>query len=137
MLPVSMRVPSRQFYLDGILQSTSAGQAAAAESFVHPPMLAHDSPKRVLLFGAGLGSNIREILKYEQVDHVTVVGSEKDIEEFARLNLAEWNDCSSVSHSANNCFDNTRLQFVYNKTPMEWIGDYDGALFDVALVDLP
>jgi len=132
---------SKQFYLDGVLKSNSFGQATAHESFVHPPMLAHDAPKRVVIFGAGLGASTREVLKHHAVEHVTIVGADKDVAEFARKHLSEWNDCSYASSTKygnidNSCFDDSRVNFVYDQTPSEWIANYDGIPFDVALVDL-
>ena len=129
---------SQQFYLDGVLKSNSVGQAAAHESFVHPPMLAHDSPKRVVIFGAGLGASTREVLKHKGVEEVTVVGVDKGMTDFARKYLPEWNDCSYSNAYGNkkSCFDDDRVSFVYDQTPLEWIANYDGAQYDVALVDL-
>mmetsp|Transcript_32236 Transcript_32236/g.36215 ORF Transcript_32236/g.36215 Transcript_32236/m.36215 type:complete len:698 (+) Transcript_32236:31-2124(+) len=132
---------SKQFYMDGVLKSNSFGQASAHESFVHPPMLAHDAPKRVVIFGAGLGASTREVLKHQAVEHVTIVGADKDVAEFARKHLSEWNDCSYAPSTKygnidNSCFDDSRVNFVHDQTPSEWIANYDGIPFDVALVDL-
>ena len=129
---------SRQFYLDGVLKSNSVGQAAAHESFVHPPMLAHDYPKRIVIFGAGLGASTREVLKHKGVEEVTVVGVDKGMADFARKYLPEWNDCSYANTHRNmkSCFDDDRVTLVHDQTPSEWIANYDGAQYDVALVDL-
>ena len=104
-------------------------------------MLAHDAPKRVVIFGAGLGASIREVMKHQAVEHVTIVGADKDVAEFARKHLSEWNDCSYAPSTKygnidNSCFDDSRVNFVYDQTPSEWIANYDGIPFDVALVDL-
>lgn len=130
--------PTRQVYLDGVLKSNSIGQAAAHESAVHPPMISHDAPKRVVIFGAGLGASTREVLKHKTVEEVTIVGADRNMVEFSKKYLPEWSDCSYASKggSATNCFDDSRVNFVYDESPSEWIASFTGAPYDVALVDL-
>jgi len=127
--------PTRQIYLDGVMKSNSMGQAAAHESFVHPPMMAHDAPKRVVIFGAGLGASTREVLKHKSVTEVTVVGADRAMEAFSKEYLREWSDCSYTGKDTS-CFDDDRVHFVYDKSPSEWIASYKGQPYDVALVDL-
>lgn len=123
---------TRQFYLDGVLKSNSFGQAAAHESFVHPAMLAHESPKRVLILGDGTGASIREVLKHPSVVEVTVLGSDETVIDFARKHLPEWHDCGGTS-----CFDDYRVRFVGDgKSPLEWVANHNGNLYDIVLVDL-
>jgi len=130
--------PTRQVYLDGILKSNSVGQAAAHESSVHPPMIAHDAPKRVAIFGAGLGASTREVLKHKGVEEVTVIGADRFMVDFSKEYLPEWSDCSYANKDGKkmSCFDDSRVNFVYDKTPSDWIASYTGAPYDVALVDL-
>ncbi|VEU33364.1 unnamed protein product [Pseudo-nitzschia multistriata] len=130
--------PTRQVYLDGVLKSNSVGQAAAHESSVHPPMLAHSAPKRVVIFGAGLGASTREVLKHAGVEEVTVVGADRAMVGFSKEYLPEWSDCSYASKNGEPacCFDDDRVNFVYDQTPLEWIASYGGPAYDVALVDL-
>jgi len=130
--------PTRQVYMDGVLKSNSVGQAAAHESSVHPPMIAHDSPKRVVIFGAGLGASTREVLKHRGVEEVTVVGADKAMVDFSKEYLPEWSDCSYASQNGEtvSCFDDSRVNFVYDQTPSEWVASYNGPSYDVALVDL-
>eukprot|EP00539_Tryblionella_compressa_P019368 CAMPEP_0178865454 /NCGR_PEP_ID=MMETSP0747-20121128/4430_1 /TAXON_ID=913974 /ORGANISM="Nitzschia punctata, Strain CCMP561" /LENGTH=651 /DNA_ID=CAMNT_0020532265 /DNA_START=14 /DNA_END=1969 /DNA_ORIENTATION=+ len=117
------------FYVDGILKDTFVGQAAAYESFVHPPMLAHESPKRVLALGAGLGQSIQEVLKYNGMDQATVVGADKDLMNFACENFLALN-------TESRCFDDPRVKIVEDQRPLDWVSNYDGEAFDVVLVDL-
>jgi spermidine synthase len=130
--------PTRQVYVDGILKSNSVGQAAAHESSVHPPMITHDAPKRVAIFGAGLGASTREVLKHKGVEEVTVIGADRIMVDFSKEYLPEWSDCSYANKDGKkmSCFDDSRVNFVYDKTPSDWIASYSGAPYDVALVDL-
>ncbi len=54
------------FYENGILSFTS-GDQRSAEMNVHFPLLAHPSPAHVLLVGHGLGGELREIMKYPEI----------------------------------------------------------------------
>lgn len=122
---------TRQFYLDGVLKSNSIGQAAAHESFVHPAMLTHESPKRILILGDQAGASVREVLKHPGVTDVTLVGADQSLIDFSRTHLSEWNDCGGMS-----CFDDHRVHFTpYSKNPKEWSASLDGQLFDVVLLD--
>jgi spermidine synthase len=122
---------TRQFYLDGVLKSNSLGHAAAHESFVHPAMLTHEAPQRVLILGDQTGASVREVLKHPGVVDVTVVGADQSLTDFSRTHLSEWNDCGGVS-----CFDDDRVQFIpYSKNPKDWVTSLDGGMFDVILLD--
>jgi spermidine synthase len=122
---------TRQFYLDGVLKSNSIGKAVAHESFVHPAMLTHESPKRVLILGDQTGASVREVLKHPGVIDVTVVGADRSVIDFSRTHLSEWNDCGGMC-----CFDDDRVHFIpYSKRPTDWVSSLDGELFDVILLD--
>ncbi len=122
---------TRQFYLDGVLKSNSVSQAAAHESFVHPAMLTHESPQRVLILGDQTGASVREVLKHPGVVDVTVVGADQSLVDFSRTHLSEWNECGRKS-----CFDDHRVHFIpYSKNPKEWMASLDSEFFDVVLLD--
>ena len=122
---------TRQFYLDGVLKSNSIGQAAAHESFVHPAMLTHESPQRVLILGDQTGASVREVLKHPSVVDVTVVGADQRLIDFSRTHLSEWNDCGGIS-----CFDDHRVHFIpYSRNPEEWNARLNREFFDVVLLD--
>lgn len=130
--------PNRLFYYDGVLKSSRLGEAASYESFVHPAMLAHADPKRILIVGAGAGGSLREVLKHKSVEQVTVLGVDRSLVEFARENLQDWNDCSDLEGSRiGNCFDDPRVDLKYEEDSLSLLTQYRtmAATFDVALVD--
>lgn len=101
-------------------------------------MIAHNAPKRVVIFGAGLGASTREVLKHKTIEEVTVVGADRAMVDFSKQYLPEWSDCSYANKSEKmvSCFDDNRVNFVYDITPSEWIASYNGPTYDVALIDL-
>lgn len=63
----------RVMLLDGVVQTTEKDEFIYHEMMVHVPLFAHPSPKRVLIIGGGDGGILREVLRHENVEHVTQV----------------------------------------------------------------
>ena len=62
-----------RLYLNGNLQFHSRDEYRYHEALVHPAMAAHGAPRRVLVLGGGDGMAVREVLKYPEVEHITLV----------------------------------------------------------------
>lgn len=62
-----------RLYLNNNLQFSSADEYRYHEALVHPTMAASKSIRNVLVLGGGDGLAVREILKYKDVTHVTLV----------------------------------------------------------------
>ncbi|KAE9548407.1 hypothetical protein FO519_008388 [Halicephalobus sp. NKZ332] len=58
--------------LDGMIQCTERDEFAYQEMLAHLPMFAHPNPKKVLIIGGGDGGILREVLKHDIVEHVTM-----------------------------------------------------------------
>ena len=63
----------RSLILDGKTQSTELDEFVYHEGLVHPSMVSHENPKNVLIVGGGEGATAREVLKYRNVEEVTMV----------------------------------------------------------------
>ena len=59
--------------LDGIIQTTEKDEFIYHEMLVHVPMMAHPNPKNVLIIGGGDGGSLREVLRHEGVEKVTMI----------------------------------------------------------------
>jgi len=131
---------NRLLYLDGVLKSSSLGESPSYESFVHPPMLLHEHPKKVLIIGAGAGASLREVLKHNSVEQVAIIGADRSFLDFSREHLSEWNDCSDLVDRASNCLDDTRVTTFYGN-PFDWFATNNATssdfrmAFDIALID--
>lgn len=62
-----------RLFLNSNLQFSSVDEYRYHEALVHPAMAAHPAPKSVLVIGGGDGLAVREVLKYEAVEKVTLV----------------------------------------------------------------
>jgi spermidine synthase len=77
----------RRLYMDGAVQSTEADEFVYHESLVHPAMLAHGAPRRVLILGGGEGATLREVLRWRTVEHVTMVDIDGEAVEACKTHL--------------------------------------------------
>lgn len=111
--------------LDGDIQSCAADEALYHEALVHPAMLLHPAPRRVLIMGGGEGATAREVLRHPAVEQVVMVDLDGEFVDLCREHLADWNA---------GVFEDPRLELRH-----EDINDYLAAApagFDVAIGDL-
>lgn len=126
--------PNRLFYYNGVFKSSSLGNAEAFESFVHPVMMAHPDPQKVLVYGSATGAALREVLKHNTVTLVTLVQVDDGLMEFARQYLPSWNDCSNFG-LAKNCFDDSRVKIVDIDAVAANNNNYDVIVVDMDFLD--
>ncbi|MDG2385185.1 MAG: polyamine aminopropyltransferase [Pirellulaceae bacterium] len=116
-------VYGRVLVLDGIVQLSTFDEHIYHEMLVHPPMLTHPNPQRVLIIGGGDGGTLREVLQHNPAEVVMI-----DIdEEFVRL-AAEH--LPSLSQGA---FSDPRVKLRYEDASQA-LREYENA-FDVAIID--
>lgn len=65
--------------LDGIIQCAERDEFAYQEMIAHVPLFAHSKPKNVLVIGGGDGGVIREVVKHDCVEKVTLVEIDKTV----------------------------------------------------------
>jgi len=149
----------RDLFLDSSLRvTTSAFGKAHAEAFVHPALIAHPAPKRIVIFSDMPVAYVREILKYRDVTDIFIVGANMEAVNMVKYYMKELNDCSSIEKVNDTCMEDTRINIIETDV-VEWLenmiklcegGDsdtdcrYDSdktqcatpPLFDVVLVDV-
>jgi len=76
----------RMLILDHAVQTTEADEFIYHEMLVHPALVSHPRPRRVLVIGGGDGGTLEEVLKH-QVEHVTMVEIDRDVVEVSRAFL--------------------------------------------------
>ncbi|ADY01374.1 spermidine synthase [Vulcanisaeta moutnovskia 768-28] len=89
--------------LDGKTQSTVYDEFIYHESLVHPAMIAHPNPRRVLILGGGEGATAREVLKHRSVEEVVMVDIDDDVIKISRDYLPEMHQ---------GAFDNPKLRLI-------------------------
>ena len=134
--------PDRIIYLDGILQSRYYGDAAYHEPLVHPALFTHANPKRVAIIGGGEGATLREVLKHNTIETVTMIEIDELMVNVSRQYIPEWSDCSMIVGSTPSCFDDPRAEMFYTDGIAWFIDRYlnadtmdDSQLYDIIIMD--
>mgnify|MGYP001626256417 CR=1 FL=1 len=72
------------FCLDNQIQSSTKDEWIYHECLVHPIMITHPNPKKVLIVGGGEGAVLREVLKHSTVENVVMVEIDKEVIEVSK-----------------------------------------------------
>jgi len=117
-----------QLFLNGNLQFSSADEYRYHEALVHPAFAINPGAKRVLICGGGDGLALREVLRYDTVEEVTLVDLDPDM---TALSTAFPPLAALNLHS----YDDPRVRVV-NDDAMLWIQG-SNQQFDLAIIDFP
>ncbi len=117
-----------RLFLNSHLQFSSRDEYRYHEALVHPGMQWLKSPRRVLILGGGDGLALREVLKYDSVESVTMVDLDPEMTRLFSSNelLRQLNGGSLRS---------PKLE-VINADAFVWLGESTDT-FDFAVVDFP
>ncbi|HWR89670.1 MAG TPA: polyamine aminopropyltransferase [Dissulfurispiraceae bacterium] len=111
--------------LDGKMQSSEADEFIYHEALVHPALVLHGSPARVLVAGGGEGASVREVLRHPRVRSVVMVDLDREAVEVCRQYLTDWHQ---------GALNDSRVTIVYDDA-RKYIETAAG--FDVIIIDLP
>lgn len=118
-------VYGKALVLDGKWQSSTGDEFLYHEPLVHPAMIFHGSPSKVLVLGGGEGATIREVLRWQTVEQVAMIDIDGEVVEACRQHLPEM-------HA--NAFDDPRLKLVIGDA-LEFL-DTSDEIWDVVISDL-
>ena len=124
---MDLGVYGKSLILDGKIQSTLLDEKVYHEALVHPPMLLHPNPRRVLILGGGEGATAREALKYNTVERVVMVDIDNELIELAKKLLPEWHQGS---------FEDERLELLIEDARRYVFENASKEEFDVIIGDL-
>jgi spermidine synthase len=82
----------RCLILDGKIQSSQFDEYIYHETLIHPAMVLHPKPKKILVAGGGEGAVLREILKYRSVEELVMVDIDKEAVELCKQHLPQWSE---------------------------------------------
>ena len=70
--------------LDGFLMLTEKDEFIYHEMITHVPMAVHPAAKNVLIIGGGDGGAVRELCRYDTVEHIDLVEIDKEVVDVCR-----------------------------------------------------
>lgn len=115
----------RCLVLDGRIQSSEKDEFIYHEALVHPALILHPSPQRVLVLGGGEGATLREVLKYKEVNEVIMVDIDEKVVKISQEFLPQWHK---------GAFEDRRVSLLF-KDAREYLEKTDEK-FDVVISDL-
>ncbi len=112
--------------IDGKIQSSTLDEWVYHEALVHPSMVSHPNPKRVLVIGGGEGATLREVLRHSTVEEAVMVDLDRQVIDIVKQYMGEL---------PQGAFENpkTRLYFEEGRS---FLARQPPASFDVIVVDV-
>lgn len=122
---VESGVYGKALVLDGKWQSCTGDEFLYHEPLVHVPCVYHGAPKRVLVLGGGEGATVREALKWNTVERVTMVDIDGVVVEACKEHLAEMHQ---------GAFDDPRTELIIGDAlkHLDDSGDWDVIISDLS-----
>ncbi|WP_179380625.1 polyamine aminopropyltransferase [Jannaschia marina] len=117
-----------RLYLDGAIQFDTVDEARYHEFLVHPAMAQAPRRARVLVLGGGDGMAVREVLRWDDVEAVTLV----DLDPAVTALFRDRDDLAALNDGS---LRDARVEVV-NADAFAWVRDGTDA-YDVAILDLP
>lgn len=115
-------------FINGHQQLSTRDEELYHEPLVHPVMQLAQNPQNVLIMGGGDGVAVREILKYNSVQSITLVDLDP-----AMTNLGKEN--SIILSINDSSFYDKRVK-ILNQDAFKFMSD-NRAYYDVIIMDLP
>ena len=84
----------RCLVLDGEMQSAQMDEFVYHESLIHPALVTHPDPRRVVILGGGEGATLREILKHKTVRKASMVDIDGEVVAWCKQHLHLWHQGS-------------------------------------------
>ncbi len=117
-----------RLFLNGNLQFSSKDEYRYHEALVHPGIMNAATPRKILVLGGGDGLAVRELLKYDSIESITLVDLDPSITQLFKSNplLRELNQSSLLS---------PKLKII-NEDAFLWIRN-NKRKFDFVVIDFP
>lgn len=117
-----------RLFLNSHLQFSSRDEYRYHEALIHPGLSAIPTPRRVLVLGGGDGLAVREILKYGQLESITLVDLDP---EMTRL----FTNFPMLTALNQKSFSSPRVHII-NADAFPWV-DSNTDSFDFIVIDFP
>lgn len=110
--------------IDNIIMTTEKDEFIYHEMISHVALLSNPNIKKVLVIGGGDGGTIREVLRHEHLEQVTMVEIDENVVEASKLHLP----------TISSAFNHPKLQLlIYDG--IKYLADCPAETFDLIIVD--
>lgn len=116
----------RCLFLDGKLQSSEADEFIYHESLVHPALIVHPNPRKILVVGGGEGATLREILRHRTVEEANMVDIDEELVNLCKEYLTDFSQ---------GAFDDPRVKLIFSDA-RKWL-ERSSHIWDIIIIDLP
>jgi len=99
--------------LDGLMMVTEKDEFIYHDMIVHVPMASNPAIKNVLVIGAGDGGTIRELLKYDSIQHIDLVEIDEEVVNVCKKYLSQT--AHQLDHFKVQTYFEDGLKFVRSK----------------------
>ena len=110
--------------LDDMFMTTENDEFHYHEMIAHPAIFAHKNVKNVLVIGGGDGGTVREVLRHDSIEKVTMVEIDGDVVEACKKHLP------SIAAA----FDNPKLDLIIDDG-IEFVKNANPEAYDLIIVD--
>jgi len=127
-------------YIEGHLQSSTLDEYIYHEALVHPALLAHKKPKRVVILGGGEGATLRTVLSHQNVvQSCTMVELDIDIVNQCKKYMPKMSQGAFESNKTELIISDAYAWVKNYRRRGFGIGGYDKTKekkYDVAIMDI-
>ena len=117
-----------RLYINGNLQFSTRDEHRYHEALVHPALSRLPSAKHVLVLGGGDGLAVREVLRYPNIEHVTLV----DLDPAMTGLFTQNAELAALNQHA---LSNAKVT-VINEDAGHWL-EHNSQIYDVIIADFP
>ncbi len=110
--------------INNMVMCTERDEAHYHEMIVHPVMQTHGNAKNILVIGGGDGGTVRELMRYDQVENVTMVEIDEAVIRASKAHLPK------IASE----FENKKLNLIIGDG-IQFVKDAKDAQYDVIIVD--
>lgn len=116
----------RVLFLDDRVQSSERDSFIYHEALVHPPLLIHPHPRRVMIVGGGEGETLRTVLQHGTVTQAVMVDIDGELVKLCRRYLPRWSGGAFRDRRARVVIADARTYLERHETK-----------YDAIIIDLP
>lgn len=114
----------KMLVIDNMVMTTDRDEFHYHEMISHPMILTHGKVKNVLVIGGGDGGSVREVLRHETVEQVTMVEIDKNVVEASKLHLPALS-CQ---------LEHPKLKLIIGDG-IDFVEKSDSGVYDLVIVD--